>query len=361
MKNYILTGLFALGLLVSGCGDNQIGVDDMIDDPVEGNAILYISLQGSEDPTRATGTGNNQYENVVKTFTAYVFSSGNGALEAKREFLSGEVEGEIEGLGTATHKDIVVLVNYPGTYPDGDSYNDLTAELLSLDSQDPLNVPTAGLFMSGEEKDVTLTVDGPNEITVDVSRVVAKVRLMSLNVNPTSALISDFELTSVSVQRVRNTTNMFGGLLTTGFDYVGGFQTATSGLVPVDYLVETVTLPTNYTAGDNLFDTEAEIPYFYVFPNDDEEDSSTLISIQGKYKGDEMFYSYRINDELLSDGQSEMDGEWIKRNTIYNIYFTLDKIELGGDDPNVPNVIVTAKVIVKVLGWDNTIVQYIHY
>lgn len=359
MKNYILTGLVALGLLISGCGENQIGVDDALDDPVEGNAVMYITLQGSSSSIRAIDSGNDLHEDDVMSFAAYVFHNVSGALEKREVFPNGVTQGVIDGLGSTTPKRVVVLVNYPGAYPGELDYEDLLKVTLGLDSQDPASITTNGLFMSGETANIMLSETVPNNITVDVSRVVAKVRLVSLKIDPTIvSQIDDFTLEGVSMQRVRDETSIYAGLLDVAdFDYVGGSQLPSQIAFKKDYLYEDLVLPNPYTINNEIIDAD-EIPYFYVFPNDDSNDSSTLMSIHGTYQGDDIYFNFEINNEVGAQ-PSTTTGDWIRRNIIYEIYVTIEGIATGDDDPNVPLRFVSANVIVNVLDWSLTIEQYV--
>lgn len=354
MKKMLFAGLAALGILAAGCSKDQNIPDN--NGSETGNASLRVAIKGESATSRATGSPTTDDEKTVHSFTVYVFNNSSGVLEANQTFTG--LEGRLNGLGVASQKKVVVFVNQPAGFPSVSNYDDLSdaSTMVALGSQVPGDFSSTGLFMSGEAADpVTLTTGSVASVEVTVKRLTAKVRLSGLTVTPAEGLsLDDFELTGVSIQKARDKFSPMGAMSTSGFSYVGGVQMEGSGLTPVSYLNELYNLPGGY-AGTKL---DPEI-YFYVFPNDNTDNNATLMNIYGEYKGDPMYYTFRINDKMAEG--STTDGTWIQRNKIYTLNVTLKKIGSGGEDPNVPNEEVSMDVQVVVADWENELVQNVEW
>lgn len=352
MKKMFLIGLAALGILATGCSK------DHNPDNGKGEASMRITING-ESSTRAVGTPSADLEKTVHSFTVYVFNNGSGVLEASETFTTG-LEGTVTGLGVASQKKVVVFVNQPAGFPAVTNYSDFAtaATMIDLSTQVPGDFQTTGLFMSGETSSpVTLSTEETVSVPVTVRRLAAKVRLGTLTVNPAEGLLlSDFELTGVSIQKARDKYDALGVNRTTGFGYVGGVQTAGSGLTPVSYLNELYTLPANYTAGTPL---TPQI-YFYVLPNDNTNGNATLMNIYGTYQGQDTYFPFVINGET-GEGGSTTDGTYIQRNRIYTLNVTLTKLGTGGGDPNIPNEEVSMSVEVTVADWEDELIQNVEW
>lgn len=351
-KKFFLLSIIILVFLAVGCSkDEAIGEKELL------NTEMSVSIEGATT-TRAVGTPTQAEENAVYSFTVYVFNNSTGVLEASETFTNG-LTGTITGLGVASKKKVVVLVNRPSNYPTISSYADFSnaASMIDLETQ-VLNAENSqGLFMSGQaEEPLTLSVSDPskNKVTITVKRVTAKVKLGALTVTPSAGLSLDkFVLTGVSVQRARDKADVFGLLRTTGFDYVGGVSSLGSALAQVDYLNELYALPENYTSGSAL----SPNIYFYVFPNDNTDGVSTLLNIYGSYDGKTLHYPFEINSKASTENGDSTDGNWIQPNKVYALNVTLRKIASGGDNPDVPNDEVGMEVTVTVANWEGELTQ----
>lgn len=358
MKKMFLTGLAALGLLATGCSKGD-PINDSGNIPDSGTASIHVSIKGETASTRAIGTPSADDEKTVHSFTVYVFNNSTGVLEASETFTEG-FEGTVEGLGVASQKKVVVFVNRPEGFPSISNYSDFAgaSAMISLSTQVPGDFQTKGLFMSGEsENPVTLSTESVVTVPVTVRRLTAKVRLGALTVIPADNLsLDDFTLTGVSVQRARDKYDVLGVPRTSGFGYIGGVQPSGAESARADYLNELYTLPGNYQSGTNLTPNV----YFYVFPNDNTNNNSTLLNLYGTYKGNEVYFPFHINDQVGTGG-STTDGKWIQRNKIYTLNVTLKKIGSGGEDPNVPNEQVSMDVGITVEDWEDELIQEIEW
>ena len=147
-------------------------------------------------------------------------------------------------------------------------------------------------------------------------------------------------------------------MATTGFTYVGGIEGSTSsaGVTPKSYLNESYSLPENYVGGSRL----TPQVYFYVFPNDNTDNHSTILTLHGTYDGEPMYYSFYVNDKAEA-GENATDGTWIQRNKIYTLNVTLKKLGSGSENPDVPNELVSMDVTVEVADWDGELIQDVEW
>lgn len=359
MKNVLLMGFVAFGVLAARCSKEEIISDGS--SPSERKASMQISIKGEGASTSARAIGNpsSDDEKTVHTFTVYVFNNSTGVLEARETFTDG-LEGQISGLGVASQKKVVVLVNQPQGFPSIISYDDFekASTMIDLSTQVPKDFQTDGLFMSGETEDpITLSTEGIVSVPVTVRRLTSKVRLGSLTVAPDGGLsIDDFKLKGVSIQKARDKYDALGVVRSSGFNYVGGVQPAGSESLQVDYLNEFYSLPNGYSAGTKL---NPEV-YFYVFPNDNTNNNATLLNLYGNYKGKEIYFPFYINQQQ-GVGSSTTDGTWITRNKIYTLNVTLKKIGNSSENPNVPNEEVSMDVEVEVANWEAELIQEVEW
>lgn len=362
MKKFFLSAIALLGVLATGCVKSEPGPDNGT-----GNGAITISLDngytgnGAEPDSRATGDPAQALENTVKSFTVYVFNNATGVLEKHQSFTTG-LTGRVTNLSVASQKKVVVFVNQPAGFPEITNYGDLSlaSSMVSLDSQVPADFSSTGLFMSGEYPTaVSLSADNVASITVNVSRLTAKVRIGTLTVSPDTGLsLDDFVLEGISVQKARDRALPLGTLATTGFAYVGGLEGSTSsaGLTPKAYLREQYALPNGYTVGTAL----TPQAYFYVFPNDNTDNHATMLTLYGTYLGQPMYYSFQINDSV-GTGSNTTDGTWVQRNKIYTLNVTLRKLGSGADNPDTTNAEVSLDVTVSVADWEGELIQDVEW
>ena len=362
MKKLFLVLLAATGFFALSCSKTDIENDPGTGPGEPGGSdktgSISVTIASESPSSRAIGNPSTDDENTVHSFSVYVFNNATGVLEAEKTF-SGSLTGRMDGLGVASQKKVVVLVNRPDGFPTIAAYNDFTgaSALVSLGTQVPGDFQSEGLFMSGETSaPVTLSADNVVKVPVTVSRLTSKIRLGSLTVTPDQGLsIDDFVLEGVSIQKARDHYNAMGIDLSTGFDYIGGVQLPGFESLQADYLNELYSLPGGY-AGTKL---DPQV-YFYVFPNDNTDGNATLMNLYGQYKGTDVFFPFYINDQVGSNG-STTDGTWIGRNKVYTLNVTLRKIGNGGGDPNVPNEQVSMDVEIDVADWEGELIQEIEW
>lgn len=370
MRKVIFAAFAALGILAAGCTNEPAQKGNE-----EGTGAIRVSLKNAagDTPTRLIGNPEQELENSVLNYGVFVFSNSSGAYETHELFTSSD-DGVIEGLNTAFSKKIVVLVNYDFTEMDANppqNYSELVGMTIGLETQVLDLNQSSALFMSGEASGVTIspTQAGapPTEVTIEVARVVAKVRLNSLIVNNdptapgTGELTDYFQITGVSMQRVPNKAYMLGNATYTvdiedpTFDtYYGGVASDISTSEWADGLYSEYELESDYVAAQRL----TPFIYFYVFPNDAVENYSTLLTIHGIYDGKPAYYPLRINfEDLSTGGEGYPDGTFIKRNTIYSLNVTLTNLGQYADTPDQPALAGDASIVINVANWAGPLIQ----
>lgn len=357
MKKVLFAAIAAVGILAAGCTGDQGNGNENEGTSNPGSLRITIANEAGAG-TRLVGDPSQAEENSVHSFAVIVFDYQTNVKEKAQEF-QDVLTGEVTDLSTSTTKRVVVLVNHdPAILDEINNYGDLDDQMLVLETQTSVDLSTTGLFMSGEyANEVTLSANGPNQITVPVRRVVAKVRLGTLTVDPDEGyLLENFSLQSVNMQKVPYYAFMFGEnipSLTTA-DYRGGLAGAVSTLWAD--LSETYSLEAGYIAEDPLTPNI----YFYVFPNDNSQDNPTMLTLAATYDNTPLYYTFIINDTNagVADGT---DGTYIKRNMVYTLNITLRRLGLGADNPDSTERFVSMEVTVNVADWEGELTQTIEW
>ena len=314
-------------------------------------ASLTVTLGGQADRSRAVVPTDGaetlkQAENNVKNVTVFVFNA-NGTLDKKQTFAPSSLSETITGL-LAGSKKVVVLANVPAgiAFPDGINYSWFAdmKNVIDLDSQSP---ETNGLFMSGEDA-VTLSPNTVTSATIPINRVVAKVELGTLTLEPEPGHDpAKFVLNSVMIMKARSSATMgIPSVVYTPDSFYGGMQGNKS--VAKAYLSENISIADHADR------------YFYVLPSDNADNQATLITLAGTYDGSPVYFSFRINDKAAS-GEAASDGTFIRRNRVYTVNVTLKRLGGGSSDPEVPADPASLTVTVEPQEWETEIVQNVEW
>lgn len=342
------TGLSALAVLAVSCNKDKGAVP-----PSGETASLTVTLSGQTAQGRAVApTGSTEAdalkaaENRLKNVTVFVFND-NGTLDKKQAFASDDLSETITGL-IAGPKKIVVAANVPDgiTFPDGINYDWFAdpKNVINLDSQSP---ETNGLFMSGEET-ATLSANTVTEKTIPVSRVVAKVKLGTITLEPEAGHDpAKFSLQRVAVMKARGSALM-------GIPSVAYTPDLFYGGMAGDKSVEKSYLAENITTGDYAN------RYFYVLPSDNDDNNATLLTLVGTYDGKTTYFPFRINDKVGSDGATS-DGKFILRNNVYTVNVKLKRLGGGSSDPEVPADPASLTVTVEPQPWETELIQNVEW
>lgn len=323
MKNLYLTvaAFTGFAITLAACSQNEQVTDEVQGQP----ATLTVSIQGgnSDASVRSTGVVTNTDENTVSSFSVYVYNQPSNILEKKQDFTSVLI-GTVTGLTTGDKK-IVVVANAPAAYASlaANTYSALNTNMFDLDTQTTSN----NLAMSGET--TTTLGTSTNTVSVNISRVVAKVQLGTVTISPNPGNTGTLVLNKVYIMRAKSTSNMGTPTIATGSSFYGGMTGTTSTTVQT-FLSE------NYAP----LEPTTNPAYFYVFPNDNTGNNSTLITLEGTYDGTTTYYPFVIND-----------GTYISRNTYYTINVTLKETGSGSSDPEAPVSPATLDITVVPQNW----------
>lgn len=322
MKTKILQLALIMGLLMNASCSNENDVVATGEKVDLGTASLSITISGVECDeigvnkigTRALGNPTLTQENYIFNYMIYVFYP-NGTLEKVETVSTSTLTKTVTNLMAGTKK-VVVLANVPASFATISDYSDLNTAMFHLDTQEATNLLTTGLAMSGEVS-ATLVSGSTNTISVPVSRVVAKIKLGGITIDPASGHDpAKFQLVAVHIMKAKGYATMGVPTVNTNTFYGGTLGTVST--TTKAYLTESI------SSGN-------ESCYFYVFPNDNTSSNGTLFTIEGTYDGVTKYFSFCINDNVVSVGDGT--GEFIKRNTVHTINVTLKKPGGGSTDP----------------------------
>lgn len=350
-RSKLITGMLALAFL-GACSN-----DDEMNEKSNGEkASITVTLKGEKLSTRATGSTSDSEtdERKVVNYKVYVFNYNSGVLEKEVDgTVSSGTAGstQVDGLNTAGTKRVVVVANLPAGFSSISNYTDFEAATFDLELQNPANRATTGLVMSGESPELTLTSGTPVPVSVSIKRVVAKIELGSVTIDPETGHTKNFVLTNVSIQKAKSKANIGPATVKSEAPFYGGFAGTESTVpTPDNYLLDYISI-TQPNRTPQIFDN-----FFYVFPND-EAGSETLLNISGTYDGKVTHFPFRINSIVSGTA----DGTLIKRNTRYILNVTLKKLGSGTTDPDGPGDPAAIEVTVTTEGWEGPLTQNVEW
>ncbi|WP_294480470.1 fimbrial protein [uncultured Bacteroides sp.] len=379
MKRIAFSLLLLSAIIGTSCSDdneNQKGIEEGTE--VVETANLRVSIAG-QPSSRYVGEGsttnNPAVESFISNFTVFVFNYISGDLEKSQSFsvTPDNYSGQVTGLSTGTGKRVVAFVNVPDDLDLSTitRYDQLHANMLTLDSQNSPNLATTGLFMSGETTEsITLTSDNQqNNIIIPVRRRVAKIILKSLKINVDPTTLPNFSLTGISVQKARLTGTPLGTFVPPTGDvtqnYAGGIASPASANPNFNltryYLLEGLQLPANYQSGAEIITSTAEERYFYVLANSGINGNGTLLTLAGKYGSvvENAYYPFVINSTYVEGGT---DGKFIECNKKYALSVVINKPASPSEDPNeVPSMGGTLEVTITPEEWTTQINQDVEW
>ena len=100
--------------------------------------------------------------------------------------------------------------------------------------------------------------------------------------------------------------------------------------------------------------------YFYLLRSDNGDGLPTLIPLAGTYDGQPVYFPFRINDTVGSDGATS-DGTFIRRNSVYVVNVTLKRLGSGSDNPEVPADPASLTVTVEPQEWATDLIQNVEW
>jgi hypothetical protein len=244
----ILFGLCAIALIATGCSKDAQNQGPLPD----GDGVLEVRLvspkakEGSRAYTAELGeTALEAVELAIKNYTIYVFDETTNTVE-HAVTVNAPTDGlvtRIEGLVSTTLKTVVVIANNNAavtlpTMTEGDPYDPINATFMGIDQQQSVlsSTQSNGLVMTGKVINQMVSANPITRVNVPIERVVAKVVLKSLTLDPSVNLdqYADFNVDGVAVQRVLSKSTV--GPLDAEIQpeavptYVGGFVGSMTGV-----------------------------------------------------------------------------------------------------------------------------------
>ena len=214
MRKSILLFVAASALVVAGLatscnkGDDAVRQEPGVVTPA-GQAILNVRISGGVASTKAETTASENDEAKVSKIEVLVFND-NGGLDA---YKSSDGTGlKVEGVSSSTgSKTVVAVVNAP----DGAGINEVESleELRALHSSFLDDNAADNFVMYGEETK-TLVASGTNDVTVNVNRLAARLRVDKITrafLNTMPGLVnlpaSKFEIVRIYLTNVAGDVN----------------------------------------------------------------------------------------------------------------------------------------------------------
>jgi hypothetical protein len=351
---YLMTAVCAI--ILSACSSDTEPTPDTSQGKT---AKLELSLIGST--TRATGTlpDDAGAENNINTVVVGVFNSG-GSTNTIAEFTTAQVSAKSASVNCtpATGCSIIAVANAPtGTFAGVTTRTDFIAKTVELSQTNNAGVQAnTNLPMSAEQASIDLTVAGPNNATLQLSRLVSRISIASIKTGfdangqykdatftATGLFLYNAKSTSTVDPATPTTTNLISGE-TTGNEYL------------INTFSQAIT-STPYTT-----------PYwFYTFAND--ATSPTKLVIKGTFDADgagtgvseTVYYPVVVNKNqtgtTITDTNGAVTGQTgtIARNRAYKIGVTIKGKGVASPADDIVPATLTIDVSVK--DWDLVITQ----
>lgn len=326
MKKIFIPFLMLMGVLSTSCKKDSAEAPEA----QVPQTTLTLTLGGS---TKAVGIPTLAAENTILTFNVYVFK--NNLLERVATFTTGLTQ-TISDLTTG-QKTIAVLANLPSSFPTfnvGDPYSRFAeaSALIELESQRNLN---NGLLMRGEESMTLLAAPALNQLRVNVSRIVAKIKLGTITLDPVAGHTGTFLLEKVLVTKAKSLSSVGLPSVITSGPFLGGASGQTVAASEVrSWLAEPITMADHANR------------FFYVFANNNVTGNATLLTLVGTYNGVRAFFPFRINDDATGT------GDFIRPNTEHTVNITIKRPGAGSADPERPSDPADLEVTVVAQDWE---------
>ncbi|MBP1594083.1 MAG: hypothetical protein H6Q12_1101 [Bacteroidetes bacterium] len=378
MKNrfLFLVGIGAL-LAMSSCskGEDNLAVNKS--EPI----TLKLTLKGADVNTRATSpVVSLSEENKVNRVTVGLFKTNlgeEGKTDIIKEFtFSNGTPTTIKITGSMIHgsadignRDVIVVANADeNTFTGATTKTEFLSKLINL-KQNMNNLPMIG------NDNVTLSTDitDPSELTIKITRMVARVQLTSLSTNFDPAgqyPNAKFKADGIYLQKA-NGTSQANGTVSNPLDGWTYEYPVSSGNYPLRDHFNTPLLISNSPYTTNH--------YFYTFPNefpstpDPTYANATRLVIEGVFDADGNFdttndqvnpcyYPIVVNRILgVLTPQQILDGynTGIKRNTIYSISVVIKNIGVNNTSTIIDPAYLSITVVPQ--DWQLTIDQPVDF
>jgi len=368
-ENFLCAALMAVALLCS-CSNVANGPNE------EQSGTLKLTVTGTP-VSRATGEVPTQAdENTVASVTVGLFDHTSHVATSITEgtLTSGAIT--ISNVPASTTQDVIVVANAPsGAFAGATTLDAFRAKTMAL-TQTSKNLP-----MSGEVTGTAIKVGSTVSATVNISRLVARVQLASLNTNFSSTgayANASFTLDSVFVYKANGTSAV--GIVSTGTQLVTTNPLYGFGMKIVDggsvIPAATGLFDALSPSKDITSDAYTTKYYYYTFENyypkgidENSKLSATKLVLAGTFYPDKndktksyhVYYPVVVNRDQTGTtiDNTSVNNTGIQRNNIYSIAATISGIGVSSPadfiEPSNLNVQVT------VSDWNLTVNQTVNF
>ena len=333
-------------------GAVAVSCDNNLDTPITVEEAQASNLSVSISPvTKASGAmhGVQADDNVVQSVEIFVFKnegSDAGVLDAYKKFSSSELTSldNLQLRTTVGAKKIYAVANsHKENWTDINTLSQFESVLSLLQKENVKDFAMVGCTES------VLAVE--SSVTIDISRLVARVHLSGISTNFAGTPYEGYELENVKAYLI----NVVGDIT-----YAEGEAAANpivlnaGGAVSDDISGCTMTGMLYDELGESIGDTGYSTShYFYCYENMVEDESSDLkftkLVIQADLNGTTYYYPININREGY--GYVDSNGHTgVKRNTSYSLNIVISRP--GSLDPNVMIETGTLTTILNVMDWE---------
>lgn len=368
-KNFLfLVGIGVL-LAMSSCSKDEENLVVKSGEP----ATLSLNIKGSTVGTRVGGTliGENA-DNNIGNIAVGVFRDDGDALDGLADAIENVSVSEVtpattprsfsipagsEIKVTAGIRDIIVVANA--------SAADI-AELKTATTKDIFlkkvlvladkNQDKAKLLMTGLKEDVNVTKGNPNSISLEVTRLVARVQLVSLK----SSFTNSYSSAVLNVDRIFLHNALFNCPVDVSVPNPKSFYTGWDAApTPYDetYDVNLKDVTTYSLTGNPTTSYLTSNHYFYTFPNGlSDPAKATKLVISGTYYPNGIlgtsyyvYYPIVVNGDAISGNTHT--GIGLERNYVYSISAII--FRPGVLDPDKPLDPASISLTITVTDWNN--------
>jgi len=362
MKNrfLFLVGIGAL-LAMSSCSKDE---ENLVVKSGEA-ATLKLTLKGIDVNTRVVGTLAGEVDNTIGNVVVGVFRNDGGDVNGYADAIenvtvSSFVSNKVKC--TAGSRDIIVVAN--ASTNDFDQLKTATTKALFLKRVLELTDKAQSkdkLLMTGESDNVTVIKGDENSFTVTVTRLVARVQLVSLM----SSFTNSYSSAELKVDKIFLHNAMFNYSVDGTVPGSIVFRTGYDQVLPVSLLdlnlQDVISAPYSLT-GVSTTSYLSNNHYFYTFPNT--LATPTKLVISGMFDPDgsagsmtpyRVYYPIDVNKDQVYTGTPPVlvpnTGVGILRNTIYSISAKI--FRPGVLDPDKPLDPASISLTITVTNWNN--------
>lgn len=353
MKKITLLSIVTLTLLfAAACQKEQIKENCLPEERIEEPALLTIDI--SVPATKASGSehGNSANDAKINSLDILIFNNeegtGNGLLEVYRN-LSGSQLTDLSNIkitATTGAKKLFII---------GNSHNE--SALKSITHYSDFETVESSLLKENVSNfcmtySCETTLAPITEITAQLTRMVARVKLGTLKTNFTGTSFEGCNLDDVKIYLLNaHSTKLFYNGATPGNGSIFNYKRAKiseyedAEMEGILYESASATL----APGD-----EISSKYFYCYENllesETDSDRFTRLVIEGKLKGTTYYYPVNINREGF--GYVTVTGhKGVKRNASYSINCTISG--MGSDNPDKIIESSAISVDITVTDWED--------